>query len=70
MLIHLANISYNELYLAYGRRLMLDHRFEDALQVYRKITPEFMKNLVNQVHFNQGPELYLKSWKYEKLQII
>lgn len=67
MLIHLANISYNELYLAYGRRLMLDHRFEDALQVYRKITPDFMKNLVNQVHFNQGPELYLKSWKYEKI---
>ena len=66
-LIGLANITPDEIYLAYGRRLMLDHRFEDALQVYRKITPEFMKNLVNQVHFNQGPELYLKSWKYEKI---
>ena len=67
MLIHLANISNNEIYLAYGRRLMLDHRFEEALEVYRKIEPEFMKTLLDQIHFNQGPELYLKSWKYEKI---
>lgn len=67
MLIHLVNISYDEIYLAYGRRLMLDHRFEDALEIYRKITPEYMKNLVDQVYFNQGPELYLKSWKYDEI---
>ena len=36
-LIGLANISPDEIYLAYGRRLMLDHRFEDALIVYKKI---------------------------------
>jgi hypothetical protein len=46
---------------------MLDHRFEDALNVYKKIKPDFMKNLVDQVQFNRGPELYLKSWKYEKI---
>ena len=66
-LINLANISPDEIYLAYGRRLMLDHRFEDALNVYKKIKPDFMKNLVDQVQFNRGPELYLKSWKYEKI---
>jgi len=66
-LIGLANITPDEIYLAYGRRLMLDHRFEDALNVYKKIKPDFMKNLVDQVQFNRGPELYLKSWKYEKI---
>jgi len=67
MLTGLANISNDEIYLAYGRRLMLDHRFEDALEIYKKITPVFMKNIVDQVDFRKGPELYLPSWKYETI---
>ncbi len=67
ILIELSAVTDNEVYLAYGRRLMLDYRFEEALEIYKKIDKDFMDRIISQVDFRAGPELYLKSFEYDEI---
>lgn len=67
MLISISGFSNNEIYLAYGRRLMIDHRFEDALIVYKKIDKEYFHHITDPVEFRSGPKLFLKHNTYEPI---